>query len=90
MEYIAIRENILLDRIANDKEYKHLMSQKNGDYFKEHHVNNSRVCEKRSCRRKSSNSCQQKSPESEPMIIGRNFLVKVNTNIGNSDNIFIN
>ncbi len=23
-------------------------------------------------------------PESEPMIIGRNFLVKVNTNIGNS------
>jgi phosphomethylpyrimidine synthase len=23
-------------------------------------------------------------PESEPMIIGRNFLVKINTNIGNS------
>lgn len=23
-------------------------------------------------------------PESEPMIIGRNFLVKVNANIGNS------
>ena len=25
-------------------------------------------------------------PESEPMIIGRNFLVKINTNIGNSRN----
>ena len=23
-------------------------------------------------------------PESEPMIIGRNFLVKINANIGNS------
>ncbi|BDW77682.1 hypothetical protein BFINE_34770 [Bacteroides finegoldii DSM 17565] len=23
-------------------------------------------------------------PEAEPMIIGRNFLVKINTNIGNS------
>ena len=32
--YIAIRENILLDRIANDKEYKHLMSQKNGIILK--------------------------------------------------------
>ena len=35
MEYIAIRENILLDRLANDEEYAHLMNQKNGDYFKE-------------------------------------------------------
>src|SRR5688572_30869003 len=25
-----------------------------------------------------------RSPESEPMIIGRNFLVKINANIGNS------
>ena len=29
-------------------------------------------------------TCQCESPESEPMIIGRNFLVKINTNIGNS------
>lgn len=28
--------------------------------------------------------CNINHPESEPMIIGRNFLVKVNTNIGNS------
>ncbi len=28
--------------------------------------------------------CNRKHPESEPMIIGRNFLVKVNANIGNS------
>ena len=34
MEYIAIRENILLDRIANDKEYEHLMNQKNGNFKK--------------------------------------------------------
>jgi phosphomethylpyrimidine synthase len=27
---------------------------------------------------------QHQSPESEPMIIGRNFLVKINANIGNS------
>jgi phosphomethylpyrimidine synthase len=27
---------------------------------------------------------EHQSPESEPMIIGRNFLVKINANIGNS------
>ena len=35
MEYIAIRENVLLDRLANDAEYEHLMKQNGGDYFKE-------------------------------------------------------
>jgi phosphomethylpyrimidine synthase len=28
--------------------------------------------------------CNINHPELEPMIIGRNFLVKINTNIGNS------
>ena len=28
--------------------------------------------------------CEPRPPESEPMIIGRNFLVKINANIGNS------
>jgi thiamine biosynthesis protein ThiC len=29
-------------------------------------------------------SFQINHPESEPMIVGRNFLVKINANIGNS------
>ena len=38
MEYVAIRENILLDRIANDEEYAKLLNQQDGDYFREHNL----------------------------------------------------
>ena len=37
-----------------------------------------------SCPRTRHHSANINHPESEPMIIGRNFLVKINANIGNS------
>ncbi|SQJ30742.1 thiamine biosynthesis protein [Salmonella enterica subsp. enterica] len=82
MEFIAIRENMGRERIRSEV----LRHQHPG-------MNFARACRK-TLRR---NSCVMKSaagraiipaninhPESEPMIIGRNFLVKVNANIGNS------
>jgi len=84
MEYVAIRENILLDRIANDKEYKHLMGQKDGDYFREHTLITPEFVRKEVAEGRAVIPVNKKHPEAEPMIIGRNFLVKVNTNIGNS------
>ena len=84
MEYIAIRENILLDRIADAEEYNHLMGQKNGDYFKEHTLITPEFVRKEVAEGRAVIPLNKNHPESEPMIIGRNFLVKVNTNIGNS------
>ena len=84
MEYIAIRENILLDRIANDEEYKSLMNQKNGDYFKNQTLITPEFVRKEVAEGRAVIPLNKNHPESEPMIIGRNFLVKVNTNIGNS------
>ncbi|MBD50441.1 MAG: phosphomethylpyrimidine synthase ThiC [Euryarchaeota archaeon] len=84
MEYVAIRENILLDRIANDEEYKELMSQQDGDYFKEHKLISPEYVRSEVAAGRAVIPVNKNHPESEPMIIGRNFLVKVNTNIGNS------
>ena len=84
MEYIAIRENILLDRLANDAEYEHLMKQNGGDYFKEKSLITPEFVRKEVAEGRAVIPLNKNHPESEPMIIGRNFLVKVNTNIGNS------
>ena len=84
MEYVAIRENILLDRIANDEEYAKLMNQQNGDYFREHSLITPEFVRKEVAEGRAVIPVNKNHPESEPMIIGRNFLVKVNTNIGNS------
>ena len=84
MEYVAIRENILLDRIANDEEYAKLMNQQDGDYFREHYLITPEFVRKEVAEGRAVIPVNKNHPESEPMIIGRNFLVKVNTNIGNS------
>ena len=84
MEYVAIRENILLDRIANDEEYKHLMNQKSGNYFKNNALVTPEFVRKEVAEGRAVIPVNKNHPEAEPMIIGRNFLVKVNTNIGNS------
>jgi phosphomethylpyrimidine synthase len=89
MEYIAIRENQRID---------YLREQLNGQYelLTQQHAGNSfgantpkklitpefvrkEVAEGRAIIPSNINH-----PESEPMIIGRNFLVKINANIGNS------
>ena len=80
MEYVAIRENQKL------QEYKSLTKQHAGEHFgaqipKEITAEFVRdeIAKGRAIIPNNINH-----PESEPMIIGRNFLVKINANIGNS------
>ena len=84
MEYIAIRENLvraqLKERLATERipkpgqSFGALMSQQVTPEFVRDEVARGRAVI----------PCNINHPESEPMIIGRNFLVKVNANIGNS------
>jgi phosphomethylpyrimidine synthase len=84
MEYIAIRENQRIDELMNDSELWH---QHKGNSFGANtpvklitpEFVRSEVASGRAIIPANINH-----PESEPMIIGRNFLVKINTNIGNS------
>ncbi|MGF1751794.1 phosphomethylpyrimidine synthase ThiC [Vibrio cionasavignyae] len=82
MEYIAIRENMGRQKIAD----KMLTQQHPGQSFGANlpkeitpEFVRKEVAEGRAIIPSNINH-----PESEPMIIGRNFLVKVNANIGNS------
>ncbi|WP_416410597.1 phosphomethylpyrimidine synthase ThiC [Pantoea sp. App145] len=82
MEFIALRENMGRERIRGEV----LLQQHPGYSFGAHLPANitaefvrQEVAEGRAIIPSNINH-----PESEPMIIGRNFLVKVNANIGNS------
>ena len=80
MEFIAIRENQLADKIR--EQYKKEKGEPLGANFPEYitpEFVRQEVAEGRAIIPANINH-----PESEPMIIGRNFLVKVNANIGNS------
>jgi len=86
MEYIAIREDMRLQQHRNDARYKKLLRQHAGDSFGANIPNEitpefvrQEVASGRAIIPNNINH-----PESEPMIIGRNFLVKINTNLGNS------
>ncbi|WP_423246396.1 phosphomethylpyrimidine synthase ThiC [Morganella morganii] len=82
MEFIAIRENMGRERIQGEV----LLQQHPGQHFGANLPDNitpefvrDEVAAGRAIIPSNINH-----PESEPMIIGRNFLVKVNANIGNS------
>ncbi|KAA6041692.1 MULTISPECIES: phosphomethylpyrimidine synthase ThiC [Pantoea] len=82
MEFIAIRENMGRERIRSEV----LLQQHTGEAFGAHLPANitaefvrDEVASGRAIIPSNINH-----PESEPMIIGRNFLVKINANIGNS------
>ena len=86
MEYIAIRESLKLQQLRADPRYKKLLKQHAGESFGANlpeqitpEFVRDEVARGRAIIPNNINH-----PESEPMIIGRNFLVKVNTNIGNS------
>ncbi|MFN5181431.1 MAG: phosphomethylpyrimidine synthase ThiC [Bacteroidota bacterium] len=85
MEYVAIRENQRMEELFN----------KNESLWKQHPGNNFGAHQHKSCitpefvrdevaRGRAIIPANINHPESEPMIIGRNFLTKINTNIGNS------
>lgn len=89
MEYIAIRENQRLDYLKDqlNGQYETLAAQHPGESFGANTPKGlitpefvrSEVAAGRAIIPNNINH-----PESEPMIIGRNFLVKINANIGNS------
>jgi phosphomethylpyrimidine synthase len=88
MEYIAIRENQRMDELrANQTGKNCLLDQHPGQSFGASlpatfitpEFVRDEVAKGRAIIPSNINH-----PESEPMIIGRNFLVKINTNIGNS------
>jgi len=82
MEFIAIRENQRLDAIRE----AHLLRQHPGESFGASlpaRITPEFVRDE-VARGRAIIPCNINHPESEPMIIGRNFLTKVNANIGNS------
>ncbi|MGK7392417.1 MAG: phosphomethylpyrimidine synthase ThiC [Candidatus Cyclobacteriaceae bacterium M2_1C_046] len=89
MEYIAIRENQRLDYLKeqHNGQYEMLAAQHPGESFGANTPKGlitpefvrDEVAAGRAIIPNNINH-----PESEPMIIGRNFLVKINANIGNS------
>jgi phosphomethylpyrimidine synthase len=86
MEYIAIRENLRLNELRNDPRYARLLKQHRGNAF------GAAIPEEITpefvraevARGRAIIPSNINHPESEPMIIGRHFRVKINTNIGNS------
>ncbi len=86
MEFIAIRENLRLEELRADPRYAKLLRQHPGHGFGARlpasitpEFVRAEVAAGRAIIPANINH-----PELEPMIIGRNFRVKINTNIGNS------
>jgi len=86
MEFVAIRENCRLQELQADPRYARLLRQHAGQAFGARIPDQitpefvrSEVAAGRAIIPANINH-----PELEPMIIGRNFRVKINTNIGNS------
>jgi phosphomethylpyrimidine synthase len=82
MEYIAIRENQKLEAIRE----AHLLKRHAGEHFGAHlpALITPEFVRDEVARGRAIIPNNINHPESEPMIIGRNFLVKINANIGNS------
>jgi len=82
MEYIAIRENQRLESIRE----AHLLNQHPGQSFGANiqKIITPEFVRDEVARGRAIIPNNINHPESEPMIIGRNFLTKVNANIGNS------
>ncbi len=86
MEYIALRENLKLDQMRKDPAYSALLRQHRGNSFGARiprEVSGEFVREEVAAGR-AIIPANINHPELEPMIIGRNFRVKINGNIGNS------
>ncbi len=89
MEYIAIRENQRIDLLKEELNgnYDILSQQHAGNSFGANtpkgHITPEFVRDEVAAGR-AVIPANINHPEAEPMIIGRNFLVKINTNIGNS------
>lgn len=86
MEYVAIREDGRLQQLKTDQRYQALLKQHPGQSYGANipdHITAEFVRDE-IARGRAIIPANINHPELEPMIIGRNFRVKVNTNIGNS------
>jgi phosphomethylpyrimidine synthase len=86
MEFIAIREDIRLKELRQDPNYEELLRQHKGQNFGASIPDEitPEFVRDEVARGRAVITANINHPELEPMIIGRNFLVKINTNIGNS------
>jgi len=86
MEYVAIRENNRLQALRSDPRYKKLLRQHTGESFGAAIPDKitAEFVRDEIARGRAIIPANINHPELEPMIIGRNFRVKINTNIGNS------
>ncbi len=82
MEYVAIRENLRLEQYRDSDLYKQHKGQNFGACIPEKIT--PEFVRDEIARGRAVIPANINHPELEPMIIGRNFLVKVNANIGNS------
>ncbi|MCG5534568.1 phosphomethylpyrimidine synthase ThiC [Ectothiorhodospira mobilis] len=86
MEYVAIRENGRLQELREDPRYAALLRQHPGEAFGARipEVITPEFVRDEVAAGRAVIPANINHPELEPMIIGRNFRVKINTNIGNS------
>ncbi|OYY75160.1 MAG: phosphomethylpyrimidine synthase ThiC [Gammaproteobacteria bacterium 28-57-27] len=86
MEYVAIRENLQLQEMREDPRYAALLRQHRGQDFGASipEIITAEFVREEIARGRAIIPANINHTELEPMIIGRNFRVKVNTNIGNS------
>lgn len=86
MEYVAIRENNRLQALRSDPRYTKLLRQHAGESFGAAIPDEitPEFVRDEIARGRAIIPANINHPELEPMIIGRNFRVKINTNIGNS------
>lgn len=86
MEYVAIRENCRLQELREDPRYDKLLRQHAGESFGASIPDEitAEFVRDEIARGRAIIPANINHPELEPVIIGRNFRVKINTNIGNS------
>ena len=82
MEFVAIRENLRLEELAGSSLLKQHPGHSFGASIPERVT--AEFVRDEIARGRAIIPANINHPELEPMIIGRNFLVKINTNIGNS------
>jgi phosphomethylpyrimidine synthase len=86
MEFVAIRENCGLQKMRADPSYSKLLQQHSGESFGSNipDIITPEFVRSEIAAGRAIIPANINHPEMEPMIIGRNFRVKINTNIGNS------
>ena len=86
MEYVAIRENVKLDILREDPRYDKLLRQHAGENYGANipDIITPEFVREEIAMGRAIIPANINHPELEPVIIGRNFRVKINTNIGNS------